>query len=64
MYGLVTYIAMNLIVVPLRFGVPLPPSGLSIATQLFAHIILVGIPVVLIAARMMPPPRAAFEAIA
>jgi hypothetical protein len=64
MYGLVTYIAMNLIVVPLRFGVPLPPSALSIATQLFAHIILVGIPFALIAARLMPPPRAAFEAIA
>src|SRR4029453_9183307 len=25
-YGLITYIAMNLIVVPLRFDTPLPPS--------------------------------------
>jgi hypothetical protein len=64
MYGLVTYAVMNLIVVPVRFGAPLPPSGLSIATQLFAHVVLVGIPFALIAARLMPQPRAAFEAIA
>ena len=35
---------MNWLVVPLRFGTPLPPKPLSIATQLFAHIVLVGIP--------------------
>jgi hypothetical protein len=50
-YGLITYAAMNLVVVPLRFDAPLPPSGLSIATQLFAHIVLVGIPMSLVAAR-------------
>ncbi|MCF2515669.1 hypothetical protein LVY65_11420 [Sphingomonas sp. G124] len=50
-YGLITYVAMNWIVVPLRFDTPLPPKPLSIATQLFAHIILVGIPIALIAAR-------------
>ena len=50
-YGLVTYVAMNLIVVPLRFAAPLPPKPLSIATQLFAHVVLVGIPMVLIAVR-------------
>jgi len=50
-YGLVTYVVMNWIVVPLRFHVPLPPKPLSIATQLFAHIILVGIPIALIASR-------------
>ena len=55
-YGLVTYVAMNLIVVPLRFDIPLPPSPLSIATQLFAHIVLVGIPIALIAARTLPRP--------
>lgn len=43
-YGLVTYVVMNLIVVPLRFGTPLPPSTLSIVSQLFCHIVLVGIP--------------------
>jgi len=51
-YGLVTYVAMNLIVVPLRFGT-WPPKPLSIATQLFAHIVLVGIPVALITARSL-----------
>jgi hypothetical protein len=54
-YGLITYAVMNLIVVPLRFDAPLPPSALSIATQLFAHIVLVGIPMALIAARTLKP---------
>ena len=54
-YGLITYVAMNLIVVPLRFDTPLPPKPLSIATQLFAHIVLVGIPMALIAARYVRP---------
>jgi len=52
-YGLVTYVVMNLIVVPLRFHAPLPPKPLSIATQLFAHIVLVGLPFVLIARRYL-----------
>ena len=52
-YGLVTYVVMNLIVVPLRFGTPLPPKPISIATQLFAHIVLVGIPIALVAARRL-----------
>ena len=43
-YGLVTYVAMNLIVVPLRFPAAWPPKALGIATQLFAHIVLVGWP--------------------
>jgi len=42
-FGLVTYVVMNLIVVPVRFDAPLPPKPLSIATQLFAHIVLVGL---------------------
>lgn len=50
-YGVVTYFAMNWLVVPLRFGTPLPPKPLSIATQLFAHIVLVAIPFALIAVR-------------
>ena len=50
-YGVVTYFVMNWIVVPLRFGAPLPPKLISVATQLFAHIVLVGIPFALIAAR-------------
>jgi hypothetical protein len=54
-YGLVTYFIMNWLVVPLRFHTPLPPKPLNIATQLFAHIVLVGIPFALIAVRYMRP---------
>jgi hypothetical protein len=54
-YGLITYVAMNWIVVPLRFDSPLPPKPISIATQLFAHIVLVGIPFALITARTLRP---------
>jgi uncharacterized membrane protein YagU involved in acid resistance len=50
-YGLTTYVAMNWIVVPLRFDAPLPPKPMAIATQLFAHVVLVGIPFALITAR-------------
>ena len=52
-YGLITYVVMNLIVVPLRFPAAWPPKPIGIATQLFAHIVLVGIPIALIAARTM-----------
>jgi hypothetical protein len=48
-YGLITYVVMNWLVVPLRFDAPLPPKPVSIATQLFAHIVLVGVPFALIA---------------
>lgn len=48
-YGLITYVVMNLIVVPLRFGTPLPPSTAAIISQLFCHIFLVGIPIALVA---------------
>jgi hypothetical protein len=50
-YGLITYVVMNWIVVPLRFGAPLPPATSAIFSQLFAHIVLVGIPIALIAAK-------------
>jgi hypothetical protein len=52
-FGVITYFAMNWLVVPLRFGTPLPPKAVSIATQLFAHIVLVAIPFVLIARRFL-----------
>ena len=55
LYGLATYLVMNWLVVPARFDTPLPPSVLSIATQLFAHIVLVGIPIALITARYLQP---------
>lgn len=54
-YGLITYFAMNWLVVPLRFGTPIPPRMLSVATQLFAHIALVGIPFAFIMARTIRP---------
>lgn len=52
-YGLITYVVMNWVVVPLRFDAPLPPSPTAIASQLFAHIALVGIPIAMLAARGM-----------
>lgn len=54
-YGVFSYAIMNWVVVPLRFDTPLPPMPLSIATQLFAHIVLVGIPIALIAERHLKP---------
>lgn len=50
-YGLATYVVMNLIVVPLRWPEAFPPSPRSVATQLFCHIVLVGLPIAWIAAR-------------
>ena len=52
-YGLITYVAMNLIVVPLRFPAAWPPKALSVGTQLFAHILLVGWPTAFIARRSL-----------
>ena len=54
-YGLATYVIMNWLVVPLRFGTPLPPKPLNIATQLFAHIVLVGIPMAFVARKYFHP---------
>ena len=52
-FGLITYVIMNLIVVPLRWPAAFPPKPLSIATQLFAHLVLVALPPVLIARAML-----------
>ena len=52
-YGVATYVVMNLIVVPLRFPAAWPPSSLSIATQSFAHIVLVGLPLAFITRRCL-----------
>ncbi|MGK6321044.1 hypothetical protein [Sphingomonas sp. DT-204] len=48
-YGLVTWAVMNLVVVPLRFGTM--PSVTGIATQLFCHVVLVGVPIAYLARR-------------
>jgi len=53
LFGLATYVAMNLIVVPLRFPAAWPPKALSIGTQLFAHVVLVGLPTAFIAKRYL-----------
>lgn len=52
-YGLITYAVMNWVVVPLRFDAPLPPRPLSIVSQLFAHLVLVGVPMALVAKRFL-----------
>jgi hypothetical protein len=52
-YGLITYVVMNLIVVPLRFPAAWPPAPLSVATQLLAHIVLVGWPTAFITRRYL-----------
>ena len=52
-YGVVTWAIMNLIVVPLRFHTPFPPPTMAMATQLFAHIVLVGLPTAFVARRYL-----------
>jgi hypothetical protein len=51
LYGLATYVVMNLVVVPLRWPEAFPPRPVSVATQLFCHIVLVGLPIAWIASR-------------
>lgn len=60
LYGLATYVVMNLLVVPLRWPERFPPSTRAIITQLFCHIVLVGIPIALVAARHLRS-RSAFR---
>ncbi len=52
-FAAVTYVAMNLVVVPLRFPQAWPPTPLGISTQMFAHAFLVALPTVLVARRFM-----------
>ena len=53
LYGLATYVAMNLVVLPLRFEGAFPPSLRGTLTQIFCHVFLVGIPTALIATRYL-----------
>jgi hypothetical protein len=55
LYGIVTFIIMNWLVVPIRFDAPVPGKPLAIATQLFAHVALVGIPIALVTAHFLRP---------
>lgn len=60
LYGVATYMVMNLLVVPVRFaGAPaLPATWLAFGTQFFCHLVLVGVPIALIAARHLKRPFA------
>ncbi|MEP9357783.1 hypothetical protein [Sphingomonas sp. KR3-1] len=51
-YGLATWAVMNLVILPLRWPALFPHLDLqSVATALFCHIVLVGIPIAWVAAR-------------
>ena len=56
-FGVASYFAMNWLVVPLRFHTALPPKPLSIATQLFAHVVLVGVVFAFVARRTLRAER-------
>lgn len=52
-YGVLMYLVMNYVVVPLSLAVPgRPPEGIFLIGALFAHTCLVGIPIALVAARV------------
>ncbi len=51
LYGIGLWLVMYFVVLPVRFGAPLPHEPVAIALQLFFHIVLVGIPIALIARR-------------
>jgi hypothetical protein len=50
-YGLITYVILDLLIVPLRFPAAFPPKPMSIVTQLFAHLVLVGLVFAFVARR-------------
>lgn len=51
LYGVATYVVMNLLVIPWRFERPLPSTLAAIGPQLGFHIFLVGIPIALVTAK-------------
>ncbi len=54
-YGLLLWLIMYWLVMPLRWpDAPRPHDATAIAKQLFSHVVLVGIPIALIAARLEP----------
>lgn len=50
-YGDSVWMVMYFLVIPMRFNAPLPQDLGDIATQLFCHIVLVGIPIAYVARR-------------
>ena len=53
LYGILLWLVMYWVVMPLRFHAPHPSQLVPIAKQLFSHIILVGIPIGLVARRYL-----------
>ena len=53
LYGILLWLVMYWVVLPLRFHAPHPSQLVPIAKQLFSHIILVGIPIGLVARRYL-----------
>ncbi len=53
LYGIVIWLVMYWVVMPLRFSAPHPSKLFPIAQQLFCHIVLVGIPIALVATRYL-----------
>lgn len=51
LYGILLWLVMYWVVLPLRFHAPHPSQVVPIAKQLFSHIVLVGIPIGLVARR-------------
>ena len=52
LYGVGLWLVMYGVVMPLRFGAPFPtPNPVGIAKQLFAHVVLVGLTIGLVARR-------------
>jgi uncharacterized membrane protein YagU involved in acid resistance len=58
-YGVVVYLVMNHVVVPLSRAVPVPFIPAWFLDNLFGHILLVGIPLALVARRYAGPRAAA-----
>jgi hypothetical protein len=58
-YGLLLWLVMYWIVLPLRFAMPSPDTLWGIGNALFSHCLLVGIPVALVARRYFAGPEAA-----
>ena len=58
-YGVLLYLVMYWVVLPLRFPAKFPDaSAYGIANALFSHVVCVGVPMALIAARTLRPSRA------
>lgn len=55
LYGLVVYVVMRFVVLPLSL-IRMQPFAVNIgfANQIFAHVFLVGIPIVVVASRLLP----------